>query len=182
MNYKVYPRYHELSFCKCHDLRGCSTSAHCRENLYSTQLNSLPWHVGENLLLVYDGLTPWILSRPLQLSGGAGLILGPTVGVTVGLIKIQSNSIRKLMAVCWNWNGSGGTRLESEKNQGVCFHVSCTIAPKCFYVSPFLGSKVNLVKGRPWMTFLSRSNEGGQKFHFATEYFKCRPFIHERIL
>ena len=69
------------------------------------------------------------------------------------------------------------------KEPGCLFHyVACTTAPKHFYVWPLLVSKVDLENYRPWMTFLSRSNEGGQKFHFATEYFKCRPFIHERIL
>ena len=29
------------------------------------------------------------------------------------------------------------------------------------------------------MTFLSRSNESGRKFHFATENFKCRPLINK---
>ncbi len=31
------------------------------------------------------------------------------------------------------------------------------------------------------MTFLSGSNEGGQKFQFATENYKCRPLLWRRI-
>ena len=32
---------------------------------------------------------------------------------------------------------------------------------------------------QPWMTFLSGSNEGGRKFQFATENYKCHPLIYE---
>ncbi len=44
----------------------------------------------------------------------------------------------------------------------------------------FLGSKVDLKKVRPWMTFLGGSNEGGRKFQFATKNYKCRPLIIRR--
>ncbi len=49
------------------------------------------------------------------------LILSDSSPMPFNPIQYQPNSIRKSMAVHWNWNGNGGTRLESEKNQGVCF-------------------------------------------------------------
>ncbi len=42
------------------------------------------------------------------------------------------------------------------------------------YDLPFLGAKSHLKEGRPWMTFLSRSNEGRRFFQFAIENFKRR--------
>ncbi len=48
------------------------------------------------------------------------------------------------------------------------------------YDLPFLGAKSHLKEGRPWMTFLSRSNEGRRFFQFAIENFKRRPLTHSR--
>ncbi len=45
----------------------------------------------------------------------------------------------------------------------------------------FLGVTNCPKKVWPWWNFLSRSNEGGQNFQFASEKFKCRPLTCTRI-
>ncbi len=78
------------------------------------------------------------------------------------------------MEVWRNWNGIGGTGLESDKNEGPVSPGSTHTDTNCHF-------SLNL----PWgpkltqklLTFLSRSNKHSPNFHFATEYFKCWPLL-----
>ncbi len=87
---------------------------------------------------------------------------------------VRKNLVGSVEELEWNRRNLAGIRTE----QGcLLLHVPSTLAPISLFGLPFLGSKSHLKEGRPWMTFLSRSNEGRRFFQFAIENFKRRPLI-----
>ena len=56
-------------------------------------------------------------------------------------------------------------------------HVPVTLEPKFGFCLTHPGVNRWPKRNWPWTTFLSRPNEVGRFFQFATEYFKCRPLI-----
>ncbi len=81
----------------------------------------------------------------------------------------------------WNRRNCAGIGTEP----GCLFlHVPSTRflpAPISLFDIPFLLAKSRLKEGRPWMTFLSRSNEGRLFFQFAIEYSKRRSLTSKAV-
>ena len=87
---------------------------------------------------------------------------------------VQKNLVGSAEELEWNRRNLAGIGTEP-----VCLflHVPNTLAPISLFGLPFLVAKSHLKEGRPWMTFLSRSNEGRRFFQFAIENFKRRSLI-----
>ncbi len=85
---------------------------------------------------------------------------------------VQKNLIGSVEELEWNQRNLAGIGIEP----GCLFlQVPSTLAPISLFGPPLLRAKSHLKEGRPWMTFLSRSNEGRRFFQFAIENFKRRP-------
>ncbi len=100
----------------------------------------------------------WLLGWPLDLESDL----------------VRKNLVGRAEELEWNRRNSAGIRIE----QGCLFlQVPSTLAPISLFCPPLLRAKSHLKEGRPWTTFLSRSNEGRRFFQFAIENFKRRPLV-----